>query len=180
MAPAFPREAPDVSAVRWLSEHAAAISRVAASYTRSRAERDDLVQDVAVAVFRAQRGFRGECSERTFVLRIAHNCALAALTRRTKRRHEHELDEAALDVTATTGKNPALVYERAERQSALLAAVRALPLPHRQVITLLLEGLSNREIAEVVGVSEGAVAVRATRARAALRVLLSQPEEVTS
>jgi DNA-directed RNA polymerase specialized sigma24 family protein len=43
------------------------------------------------------------------------------------------------------------VYERKERGSRLLAATRALPLGHRQAVTLLLEGLSHREIADVLG-----------------------------
>lgn len=170
----LPRAEP---AVRWLTEHAGTLGRLCASYTRTPAERDDLMQDIAVALLQAQKSFRGECSERTFVLRIAHNRAFAALTRRGKRNHETELDERALDVSATTGKNPALVYERHERQSRLLAAVRALPVSHRQVLTLLLEGLSQKEIGAVLGIAEGAVAVRATRARAALRVLLGPAGE---
>jgi RNA polymerase sigma-70 factor (ECF subfamily) len=40
-------------------------------------------------------------------------------------------------------------------------------------VTLLLEGLTQREIAEVLGVTESAVAVRIHRAKAALRVLLA-------
>ena len=50
-------------------------------------------------------------------------------------------------------------------------------MPHRQVVTLLLEGLSHREIADVLGVTENNVAVRATRARAALRVLLGDVQQ---
>jgi DNA-directed RNA polymerase specialized sigma24 family protein len=46
--------------------------------------------------------------------------------------------------------------------------------PLKQVLTLLLEGLSHREVAEVVGISENNVAVRANRARAAVRVLLDR------
>lgn len=77
-------------------------------------------------------------------------------------------------VVATTGKNPAVVHERKERENRLLAAVRALPVPHRQVITLLLEGLSHHEIADVLGTTENNIAVRANRARAAMRVLIEE------
>jgi RNA polymerase sigma-70 factor (ECF subfamily) len=54
--------------------------------------------------------------------------------------------------------------------------VRALPLGHRQVVTLLLEGLSQREIAEVLGTTENAVNVRASRARTAMRALLEEDD----
>ena len=50
----------------------------------------------------------------------------------------------------------------------LRAAVQALPIGMRQVIVLTLEGLSNAEVADVVGISENNVAVRLTRARAEL------------
>jgi RNA polymerase sigma-70 factor (ECF subfamily) len=70
-----------------------------------------------------------------------------------------------------------MAFERGERERRLLAAVRALPVLHRQVILLLLEGLAHREIAEVLGTTENNVAVRANRARAALRVLLDATEE---
>ena len=55
-----------------------------------------------------------------------------------------------------------------QRQDRLRAAVQALPIGMRQVIVLTLEGLSNAEVADVVGISENNVAVRLTRARAEL------------
>ena len=60
-----------------------------------------------------------------------------------------------------------------ERRDRVQAAVRELPLGLRQVVVLTLEGLSNAEVADVVGISENNVAVRMTRARAELTRLLS-------
>ncbi len=153
-----------------LDEHRAALGRLAACYARTHDERADLLQEIALAFFQALAGFRGECSEKTFLLRVAHNRALTFVARRGRPTE----DIGDHDVAATTGKNPAVAYERGEHASRLLAAVRALPVPHRQVITLLLEGLSHREIAEVTGATENNVAVRASRARAALRVLMEE------
>ena len=158
---------------RVLGEHAAPLARLVASYARDAADRQDLSQDIAMALFTALPRFRGDSSERTFVLRVAHNRALAHLARRGA--PTLDLEDDARDVTATTGKNPAIAYERRERDARLMAAVRALPLGSRQVTTLLLEGLGHRESAEVLGATENAVAVRVTRARAALRVLLEEP-----
>ena len=56
----------------------------------------------------------------------------------------------------------------------LLAVVQRLPGLHRDVVVLSLEGLSNGEIGQVLGISEGNVAVRLTRARAALRSTLTR------
>lgn len=163
-------ERADQRLARLLAEHARPLERIAASYARSSSDRQDLLQDFAVALWTALPTFRGECSEKTFLLRIAHNRALAFLAKRGP--IAADVDDHENDVVATSGKNPAIAYERKERGSRLLAAARALPVGHRQVVTLLLEGLSHREIAEVLGTTENNVAVRANRARAAMRALL--------
>ncbi len=53
-------------------------------------------------------------------------------------------------------------------------ALQSLRLPSRQVAVLALEGLSNAETAAVLGITEGNVAVRLTRARAEIRALLRE------
>ena len=55
--------------------------RLAASYTEHSSDRDDLFQDIAIALWKALPGFRGECSERTFLFRVAHNRAIDYLRR---------------------------------------------------------------------------------------------------
>jgi RNA polymerase sigma factor (sigma-70 family) len=59
--------------------------------------------------------------------------------------------------------------ERASERARLLRAVPELPETLRGVVVLRLEGLNDREIADVLGVSPNNVAVRLTRARDALR-----------
>jgi len=57
-----------------------------------------------------------------------------------------------------------------------MAAVRSLPETYRSAVMLTLEGLSNREVADIVGTTENNIAVRLTRARHLLRQRLSKPE----
>ena len=66
---------------RILAEHGPALSRLAGSYTNTRSDRDDLLQETAFAIWQALARFRGDCSERTFIFRIAHNRAIAYLSR---------------------------------------------------------------------------------------------------
>lgn len=161
----------------WQS-HGSAVERMLASYARSTADRADLRQEIIVALWRSLPTFRGECSERTFLMRIAHNRALTFLSRRGVR--TVDIDDHQDALVATTGKNPAMVYERKDAQSRLLEAVRALPVLHRQVLTLLLEGMSHREIADVLGTTENNVGVRIHRARSAERVLLEDHPKETN
>ena len=167
---AFPQEqARDQRLLEILKAHERPLARLIASYTRTAAERDDLAQEIAMALVTALPRFRAQSSEKTFVLRVAHNRAMSFLAKRGMR--TEDIDEQ-FDVAETTGRNPAMRFERLEAEHRLLTAVRALPVGHRRVVTLLLEGLSHAEIAEVIGTTENNIAVRATRARAALRVLM--------
>jgi len=153
---------------RILREHGSALRRVAASYEREPARREDLFQEICLAIWRALPHFRGEASVRTFVFRIAHN---RGLTHRSRRSPAFgDLDAAAQ--VADPRPDPEREALAGQRRDRLRAAVLALALPARQVLTLALEGLSQKEIGEVLGVSENVVAVRLSRARATLRGIL--------
>jgi RNA polymerase sigma-70 factor (ECF subfamily) len=151
-----------------LVEHGRALTRLAGSYVGATPDRDDLVQDIIVAIWRALSRFRGDCSERTFIFRIAHNRAIAFITRRQLPVQD---DGGEVDVEDSR-PNPEQTLSAEQEGRRLLDAVQRLPVNHRQVVTLMLEGLSYSEIAEVLGISETNVGARLTRARQMLRAWL--------
>lgn len=161
---------------RLLREYGPAIGRLASAYEPDPNEREDLMQEIVFALWNALPSFRGECSERTFAFRIAQNRGLTHRWRR-RRRSTQLVDLSTVAEIAdplTEDNSPRRDIGRDE----LVAAVQRLPDLHRDVIVLSLEGLTNGEIADVVGISEGNVAVRLSRGRAALRAILtsgSQP-----
>jgi len=63
---------------------------------------------------------------------------------------------------------------RTDQRARLMSAIQSLPVTHRQMIVLALEGLSHAEIAEVMGITENNVAVRLTRIRKALKDVLGE------
>jgi RNA polymerase sigma-70 factor (ECF subfamily) len=135
---------------------------VVSTYGRSASEREDLQQELALALWRAWPNFRGECSERTFVFRVAHNVGLShAWKRPPPSDAESESPDPALDPEATVSV--------AQRRAMLLRAIQGLPASMREVVTLALEDLSHQEIADVVGITPNNVAVRLNRARELLR-----------
>jgi RNA polymerase sigma factor (sigma-70 family) len=148
---------------RLLAENGPALARLAASYTNTAADRDDLVQEIALSIWRGLPHFRGECSERTFLFRIAHNRAVTHLTRRRP-----QATVEAVDVP-DSAPDPEAGLAREQQGERLRRAVRALPLIYRQVVTLMLEGMEYGEIAQVLGLSESNVGARLTRARQMLR-----------
>ena len=155
---------------RLLAANGASLARLAASYVNSTNDRDDLLQEIAMALWQALPAFRGECSERTFLFRIAQNRAITWLAR-SRQRTEQTGDELEVHDPAPDPESELVEGQRAAR---LRSAIHRLPVPLRQVIVLSLEGLGYREIAEVLGISETNVGARLTRARQLLRDALEK------
>jgi RNA polymerase sigma factor (sigma-70 family) len=162
------RDALEAQYDRILAAHGPALARLTASFESLPAAREDLFQEILFAVWKALPGFRGECSEKTFAFRVAHNRCLTHVWRRGK-----TLETAAeIPEIRDPRKNPEALAIENSRREILLNAIRALPVNYRQVITLALEDLAPAEIAAVLGLTENNVAVRLNRARQALRNIL--------
>jgi RNA polymerase sigma-70 factor (ECF subfamily) len=155
---------------RVLDTHSAALARLAASYESRPALREELLQDIAFAVWRALPSFRQESSEKTFVMRIATNRALSHIAARPPA--ADGLDAA--DGVADPMPRPDEMAARAQTAGRLQSAVRNLPLALRQVMVLAFEGLSNEEIAGVLGLTAGNVGVRLHRGKALLKAAMGE------
>ena len=117
---------------RILGEHGAAISRLAYSYETVAGIREELVQEIALAIWRALPHFRGECSERTFVFRIAHNRGLTHVGRRRPLQQSlDDLEEAEEPVDPRP--HPDVQLAEINQRERLASAVQFLPIAHKQM-----------------------------------------------
>ncbi len=155
---------------RVLSTHAAALSRLAASYESRPALREELMQDIAFALWRALPSFRREASEKTFVMRIATNRALSHLAARPPAAEGLDVAPELVDAAPRPDELTALTQIARRLQQA----VHHLPLTLRQVVVLALEGLDHEEIARVLGISSGNVGVRLHRGKSILKAELGE------
>lgn len=152
---------------RWsgaLAEHGRGLSRMAGSYTRSAAEREDLEQDIALALWRALPTFRGESSLKTFAYKVARYCCF----RHVRRRKDLENAEDPQTIADPDACIESAIL-RADQRARIEQALTALPDNLESVLTLHLTGRSYAQIAETLGISERNVSVRLSRARAQLR-----------
>ena len=140
------------------------IRRIATAYESNGHLAEELAQDIACAVWLALPSFRGDAAPKTFVARIATNRAVSHVRRTLSRPQLAELSE---DLPAGEPTPEWQVIARDGRER-LVAAVRHLPLAQRQVALLTLEGFTAPEVGAVLGISDNAVRVRLSRARAAL------------
>jgi RNA polymerase sigma factor (sigma-70 family) len=158
---------------RILRKYAPMCQRLAASHEADADRARDLAQDILVAVWRAWPAFRGHCSERTYVARIAQYRIATHITRAVR---EPPLAPLSDELVAH-GPTPEDSAIRTDERTRLTTLVRELPLALREVAVLLLEGFTPAEIAETLGITVNAVAIRAMRAREALRACQERIDE---
>jgi RNA polymerase sigma-70 factor (ECF subfamily) len=150
-----------------IKAHGPAIARAIASYARPGSARDDLSQEVALALITALPRFRADGSLRAFVLRVAHQVCLRQVIRDRK-------EVADLPDLVSNALPADEVASSAQERNRLMTAIRALPLTYRQTLVLALEDLSHREIANALGISENAVGIRIHRAKSLLKQELGE------
>ena len=158
---------------RLLAANGPALARLAASYTNTPSDRDDLLQEIALALWQALPAFRGESSARTFLFRIAHNRAIAYLAR-SQARSRARFPAADVGDVHDPAPDPESGLAREQTAARLRQAIHRLPLVYRQAIVLALEDMGFAEIAAVLGISESNVGARLTRARQLLRESLEK------
>ena len=125
---------------------------------------EDIVQEVFLSLFRHLQRGRSRSNLRAWVFRVGHNLAL-------KRRNQAHsglqtlVDEGATlaDLLPDPNPNPEEQMATSQRRQRLLAVVGALPEQDRRCLILRAEGLRYREIAHVLDVSLGAVALSLER-----------------
>lgn len=152
----------------WMRAHLGVLHRISRAFAEP-ADQLDLLQELMIAVWKAQPAFRGQSSPVTFIWKVAHNRAL------TWRRRES--GRTARD--ATTARDMAVLGPGDEGDAALLdrlyAAIRKLGPLDRSIMLLSLEGAAYRDIAALHGLTETNVGARLTRARRQLTTLVSDP-----
>jgi RNA polymerase sigma-70 factor (ECF subfamily) len=143
-----------------LSQHAAAIDRLAVAYELNPEDRRDLVQEIHFAIWRSLATFDGRCSLRTWIYRIAHNTATSHVVRQRRTGNFVSLDESL--AVADKADSEAMLDEH-QKLDRLLQFIQQLNPPDRQLIVLYLEDLDAAAIAEITGISPGNVATKIHR-----------------
>lgn len=142
---------------------APAVYRLAYARTGSRADAEDVMQEVFLRLVRHKPAFDSEAHARAWLLKVASNCA-NDLFRLPWRKREEPLEE---DVSAPEEPGEGSVTE----------AVLSLPSKYRIPIHLYYyEGYSVAEIADITGKREGTIKSHLSRARALLRDKLKEGE----
>ncbi len=153
------------------------VYRLAFNVLRDAEEAWDVAQEAFIRAYQALPAFRGQSAFYTWLFRITMNVASDRARQRgargrafgTERVEEEDWDRVLVDPSEAPDDSAA----RAEQRRHIVRALETLPEHHRAIIMLSdLEGLSYREIAEVLGIPMGTVMSRLHNARKRLREAL--------
>lgn len=154
-----------------LADHANVMWKVVRAFAATTQDQEDLLQEIAVQVWRSLPTFRGDAKASTWIYRVAFNTALV-WKRDEKRRHaKHEKFFELNSTPEISLEHPAAARDE-EMVQKLYIAIRQLPVLDASLALMHLDGLSYREMSDVLGITEGNVGVRLNRIRKQLADML--------
>ena len=149
--------------------------KLANRFTRNPEDAEEVLQDVFTTVYRKIDGFEGKSSFSSWLYRVTVNAGLMKLRKRKQNRCVHledvipEIDSSLL-IKTPEGTNVDEKVFLSEMRCALHNAIQELPEEYRSVYLLRdVDGLTSREVAQVLEVSVPAVKSRLHRSRLMLR-----------
>jgi RNA polymerase sigma-70 factor (ECF subfamily) len=136
---------------------------------------EDAMQDALLQTYKSARRIRKPDAFRTWLYRTVKNsCLMSRRTGAHEPSHKLSLDDEGAAEVPSAAPNPEEQTAAARERHRFQAAFKSLPRPFRLVAFLRdVEGLSTREVADVVGISDDNVKQRLHRARALLRQALA-------
>ncbi len=155
--------------LRLLDQHAGIIRKVAAGYSRSLADRHDLMQEINLQLWKAYPRYSPERPFSTWMYRIALNVAISFLRSNTRPvRQTVPLDEIDIADEAAGSREPD------ERIPILQSVIAGLDPLNRALLLLYLDDHSYREISSILGITETNVATKLNRLKQRVRRGITQ------
>ena len=143
-----------------LQQHTGILHKVTRAYCRDQHDREDLVQEIVLQLWRSFRNYDPALRFSTWMYRIAMNVAISRY--RGARTSAVPLEEAVALPAVDGGSDP-------DETRLLYDLIRGLDELNRALIVLYLDGHSHAEISTVLGLTTTNVATRINRVKEQLR-----------
>jgi RNA polymerase sigma-70 factor (ECF subfamily) len=156
---------------RWLTDHAGLMWKVVRAFAAGPEDQEDLLQEIALQLWMSLPAFRREAKESTWIYRVAFNTALVWKRHEKRRNAKHERF-FELNAAPEASAEPSAPARDEEPVQQLYTAIRQLPKLDASLALMHLDGLSYREMSDVLGITEGNVGVKLNRIRKQLAELL--------
>jgi RNA polymerase sigma-70 factor, ECF subfamily len=169
------RASQDAAFLDVLAKYGPDLARFVIGYERDDAKRQELLQEVHLALWQSLAVFKGQCSLRTWAYRVTHNVGATHVHRATRsaERAYVDLEEAEMLPSEDSGIPAA---EQRMDLARILALIHRLGPPDREVMLLYLEDIDAAGIGEVTGLSARNVATKVHRIKKLLSVQINAPD----
>ncbi|MBN2637532.1 MAG: RNA polymerase sigma factor [Bacteroidales bacterium] len=155
-----------------LSENSERIKRICGYYNSDPEDQKDMYQDVLINIWNSLDNFRGESAVSTWIYRIAVNTSLnftGKVFREMKLIVKEDISKLKMIVDDEGAEKKLKEEENFER---LQCELNQLSVIDKALISLVIEGLSMKEIAEIIGITEPNVKVKIHRVKTQLKTKL--------
>jgi RNA polymerase sigma factor (sigma-70 family) len=166
---------PDSLRAAW-NEHRRWVAAILMAHKPKWADLEDLLQDVAVSLLRHGHELRDPAAAKPWLRSVALNAARLAARKGKLREHDHLPDEDPGDTRRERPAPPEAAAAQAQEADRVLALAAKLPDSFREPLLLkAVQGLSYRQIGQILGLPETTIETRIARGRRMLRELASEP-----
>jgi RNA polymerase sigma-70 factor (ECF subfamily) len=154
----------------WVEKYKAILIRIVRSFAVQTSDQDDLFQEILLQLWMSVPKFEGRCEESTWIYRVAFNTALT--WKRSGKRKNRNLQLLSPQQTPETGEKKDSQFGSEQVIEQLYQAIHSLSIVDASLVLLALDGLSYKQMAEILGITESSVGVRLNRAKTKLADLL--------
>ncbi len=152
------------------------VFHVAMGFVHSRQDAEDITQEVFIRVFRSLSSFKEKSFFSTWLYRITLNCSINYVNKNKRRNLFADAGDGFMNLfnRSDDERNAHQQLEATEKEQAIRKAIDELPEKQRKAFILSkYEELSQREVAEIMQTSEGAVEQLLVRAKKRLQIKLA-------
>jgi RNA polymerase sigma-70 factor (ECF subfamily) len=156
-----------------IEENSSRINSICHYYSRNTEDRKDMYQEILVNIWKSLDKFRGDSAISTWIYRIAVNTSLS-FTGKSYRNLNLYIDKDPQNMNILLDDDDLeLKIKKEKHLEELETQLNLLSMIDKALITLVLEGLSMREIADVIGLTEPNVKVKIHRIKEQLKQQLN-------
>ena len=152
-----------------INEHQGLIIKVSRLYTNTLEDEEDLFQEIVLQLWRSYDTFKGDSKISTWMYRVALNTAITLFRKKTKSPKTDEIQDFHVKTFIENFEN-----EKQQQVTLLYKVIKMLPNVERAIVTMYLDDLPYRDIAENLGITEVNARVKMNRLKKTLKELMEK------
>ena len=154
-----------------INQHQAILHKICNVYAYNKADRQDLLQEMLLQLWRAYPHFRGQAKISTWMYRIALNTAISGFRKQKRQIKTQDIQANDAFLNKFTDK---ISIEEDEKLIQMYAAIAQLKDLEKAIVMLYLDDYSYEKMAAMLGISVNQIGVKLHRIKLKLKKIITQ------